>query len=83
MKQHFCLDISIVLLLALFQTSAFAERLELRLLVWEGYAPEAVVKKFEKEVREKYKKEVSLKVSYADEVDEMFDAIRDKKADII
>ena len=48
MKQHFCLDISIVLLLALFQTSAFAERLELRLLVWEGYAPEAVVKKFER-----------------------------------
>ena len=74
----------IIFLLVLSQVPLSGqENYRLRLLVWEGYAPKEEVTKFESYIYEKYKRTVTLEVSYADEVDEMFSAIENKSADII
>lgn len=55
----------------------------LRMLVWEGYAPDEQVARFEKIVYEKYNRPVRLKVSFISDPNGFFDAVRGKEADII
>lgn len=55
----------------------------LRLLIWEGYAPEKYIKSFEKEIERKYGRKVKMVVSFVEGPEDFFDPIRRKKADIV
>ena len=55
----------------------------LRLLVWEGYAPEKYVKDFEKHIEKKYGKTIKLDISLVKNDDEFYKAIRDKNVDLV
>ena len=55
----------------------------LRLFIWEGYAPQEFVDKFEREVEQKYGKKVKLDIKYALMHDDFYNVIRNKTADIV
>jgi spermidine/putrescine-binding protein len=55
----------------------------LRLLVWEGYAPESQREKFRQFVSEKYAADVILKVDYIRDAEDGFAALRLKKVDVL
>ncbi len=63
--------------------STFAGEKVLRLLVWEGYAPEAYVQEFKKEIESKYGVHLKMEISYALADDDFFNLARDKKIDVI
>ncbi len=69
-------------LLLVLPVSACAEENVLRLLIWEGYAPEEYVRKFEKETEEKYGKKVKLDILLAESTDDFYDTIRNKRVDV-
>jgi spermidine/putrescine-binding protein len=72
------------LLVMLLPVLVFAENNQvLRLLVWEGYAPEAQRKQFLKYIKDKYSVQLTLKVEYIVEAEDGFEALRLKKADIL
>lgn len=60
-----------------------AETQVLRLLVWEGYAPEPQRQEFERHVKEKYGVDLHLDVNYIAETDDCYRALRLKTADIL
>jgi spermidine/putrescine-binding protein len=62
---------------------AFGGEDVLRLLIWEGYAPENHIEEFQGEIEAKYGKKVRLKISYAVSSDDFFDPVRNKKVDLI
>ncbi|WP_027362934.1 extracellular solute-binding protein [Desulfospira joergensenii] len=62
--------------------SSFANE-TLRLHVWDGYAPEGKVGKFENYIQQKYNRVVKLEISYISDPNDFFEQIRGKKADII
>jgi spermidine/putrescine-binding protein len=75
-----CMGVSI----STFSASVFADKQQvLRLLVWEGYAPETQRQKFRKLISEKYSIDVILKVNYIVDAEDGFAALRLKKADIV
>lgn len=53
------------------------------MLVWEGYAPAAYIKKFETHVRKKFNLEIKTVVSTVSSADGFFAPVRGKEADII
>ena len=55
----------------------------LRLLIWEGHAPEQHVKKFEKQIEQKYGRKVRLKIKYVTGSDDFYSSVRDKSADMV
>ena len=75
----------IIIFIALFSVSlsALGEEATLRLLVWEGYAPEKYIAEFEEEVFVKYGKKVKFKVTYVDGSDDFYDPIRNKDVDLV
>jgi spermidine/putrescine-binding protein len=76
--------ICIVVSLTLAPDYVFAETQQiLRLLVWEGYAPETQREKFRQFIFEKYTIDVILKVAYIKDAEDGFAALRLKKADIV
>jgi spermidine/putrescine-binding protein len=76
--------ICIVVSLTLAPDYVFAENQQiLRLLVWEGYAPETQREKFRQFIFEKYTIDVILKVAYIKDAEDGFAALRLKKADIV
>ena len=75
-----CIGVS----LTLAPDYVFAENQQiLRLLVWEGYAPETQREKFRQFIFEKYAVDVILKVAYIKDAEDGFAALRLKKADIV
>ena len=44
---------------------AFADENTLRLLVWEGYTPDAYIHQFEEEIKSKYGIPLKMDISYA------------------
>lgn len=64
-------------------TTAGAEALTLRMLIWEGYAPAGLREKFVRLVKEKHGVDLTIEVSYVNGNDDFFPALRDGKADII
>ena len=62
----------------------FAENQKvLRLLVWEGYAPDAQREQFRQYIFDKYSVDLVLKVNYIADSEDGFKALRLKKADIV
>ncbi|MCP3994232.1 MAG: extracellular solute-binding protein [bacterium] len=55
----------------------------LRLLTWEGYAPEKVVQDFEKRMAAKYGRKVTLEVSFVDGSEDFYGPVRTRSADVI
>jgi spermidine/putrescine-binding protein len=55
----------------------------LRLLIWEGHAPDAWVQKFEKQVESRHGRSVKLMIAYVKGGEEFYDAIRDRAADVV
>lgn len=68
----------------LIPVRVFAENNQvLRLLVWEGYAPQAQREQFIEHIKEKYSVQLTLKVDYIVEAEDGFEALRLKKTDIV
>ena len=74
----------LMLLIMLVPVHAFAQNSQvLRLLVWEGYAPEAQREQFIQYIKDKYSVELTLKVDYIAEAEDGFEALRLRKADVV
>ncbi len=67
----------------LIPLSVFGDENNLKLLVWEGYTPKKYVEKFETEIEIKYGRRVKLYITYAEGVDDFYDAIREKSFDLV
>jgi len=55
----------------------------LRLLVWEGYAPESFRKSFEKEILNKYGRKIALQVTYVEGSADFYSPIRGREVDLV
>jgi len=55
----------------------------LRLLIWEGYAPDKYVREFEKRIEAKYNRKIKLKVDVIDGPEDFYGPIRQKRADVV
>jgi len=55
----------------------------LRLLIWEGHAPQAHVDRFEKQIEEKYGSRVKLHIRYVESSDDFYNSIRSGNVDIV
>ncbi len=73
----------VTILLFLIPISAWANKNSLKLLVWEGYTPTHSVEEFENYIETKYKKKIKLDITYAQSVEDFYDAMRSKKSDIV
>ncbi len=60
-----------------------AEKVTLRMLVWEGYTPDELTKKFTALVKEKHDVDLTLKIKFCGGNDDFFPALRDDTADVI
>jgi spermidine/putrescine transport system substrate-binding protein len=74
---------AVVLILLVLTPFAVAQPQVLRLLVWEGYAPEAQRLEFQRYIKGKYDVDLKLAVSYIDETEDCFQALRLKTADVL
>ena len=63
--------------------SVKAEPEVLRLLIWEGHAPDAWIKRFEKHVENRHGRSVKLHITYVKGGEEFYDAIRDRAVDVV
>jgi len=80
-----------VMLLVMWAQSGAAARdrgeapkpMTLRLLIWDGYAPQEVRDSFIKRVRETYGVDLAFAITYASNPDDFFDALRNDKVDLI
>jgi spermidine/putrescine transport system substrate-binding protein len=73
-----------ILLVTLLPVRVFAEGNQvLRLLVWEGYAPQAQREQFIQHIKDKYAVQLTLEVDYIAEAEDGFEALRLNKADIV
>lgn len=72
-----------VLILLIWPSFVSANPQVLRMLVWEGYAPEAQRHEFQLYIKEKYGIELELSVSYIEETEDCYRALRLKTADIL
>ncbi len=76
--------VAVIVTITLGGTSvALAESVTLRLLIWEGYAPEELRTKFIALVKEQYDVDLNLEVSFVNANDDFFPALRDGKVDLI
>lgn len=57
--------------------------IQLRLLTWQGYAPKPQIEAFKAYIKQKYAKNLILKVSYVSSSDDYFEQIRRGNVDII
>jgi len=55
----------------------------LRLLIWEGHAPQDHVSRFEKQMEEKYNYKVKLQISYVKSSDDIYYSIRSGNVDMV
>ncbi len=64
-------------------SKAVGEEQTLRMLVWEGYAPEVMTKQFASLVEEKYDVKLNIEVAFCETNDDFFPALRNGAADLI
>lgn len=82
MSKSFAPSLFTLLLLSILSTPLQAE-ITLRLLTWEGYAPDKQVKQFENQMAKKYGEPVKLDIRYVSSPNEYFNSIRKNAVDII
>ena len=75
------LIIWIGLFTTLYSAAVFSQNQQtLRLLVWEGYAPEAQREQFRQYIQKKYAIQLTLEVNYIIDAADGFEALRLKKS---
>ena len=79
----FFLNLIFTVLLFPSLASSAGKGVNLRLCIWEGYAPDISVKKFEKSMSKKHGFPVTVDVEYATDTDHLYEVIRTNKADVI
>ncbi len=62
---------------------ASSQEMKLRLLIWEGYAPDKYSAKFEDYIKKKYDIKIKMVVSFVSNSDSFFNPIRSREVDII
>ncbi len=72
-----------VFILVLVSGSVFAESATIRMLIWEGYAPDAQVQEFKDLVKQKYNVDLSFEISFVATNDDFFPALRNNSVDLI
>jgi spermidine/putrescine-binding protein len=55
----------------------------LRLLIWEGHAPDSWINMSEKRIEQRHGRSVKLKISYVKGGEDFYDSVRDKAADVV
>ncbi len=65
----------------LFTHPVFAD--ELRILTWEGYAPKKHIDAFKKLIKKKYGTDLDIKISYINDVEDIYKSLRNREADIV
>ena len=55
----------------------------LRLLIWEGHAPEQHIKKFEAQIEQRHGRKVKLNVRYVKGSDDFYNSVRDQSVDLV
>jgi spermidine/putrescine-binding protein len=75
--------LTVTVVLASFGRTVHAAEDVLRLLIWEGYAPEKYVKSFEEKIEKKYGRKVKMDFAVANGTDDFFAAIRGDTADVV
>ena len=55
----------------------------LRLLIWEGHAPSALISRFEKQIEAKYNFKIKLDIRYVESSDDFYSLIRNGEVDIV
>ena len=83
---YFIKIIAITLIVSIFSFSTPVRATEadtLRLLIWEGHAPQAHVSRFKKQIEEKYGFKVKLHISYVESSDDFYNSIRSGNVDIV
>ncbi len=73
----------VAILMLFFSVMLLAEEDLLKMLVWEGYAPEKNIKVFQKYIEKKYNKKIRIEVSFVSNSDSFFDPVRSKDVDVI
>ncbi len=63
--------------------TAFSADATLRMLIWEGYAPDNYIEKFNQHIQKKYKKSVAIEKTFVSVAEDFFNGLRDKKYEII
>ena len=56
---------------------------KLRMLVWEGYAPQKWIEKYKGIVKEKYNVDLDVEIKFVSSTDQFIDALKGRSADII
>jgi spermidine/putrescine transport system substrate-binding protein len=67
----------------LMAESVNAESNVLRLLIWEGHAPDAWIGSFQKRINSRSGRPVKLKITYVKGGEDFYDAIRDRAVDVV
>jgi spermidine/putrescine transport system substrate-binding protein len=67
----------------LLALNASAEQVTLRMLIWDGYAPEELQEKFVQIVKTKHGVDLKLDIKFCGGNDDFFPSLRDDKADIV
>ncbi len=73
----------VFIMTGVFSEAPAADKTTLRMLVYEGYAPEELREVYINQVKDKYDLDVTLEVAYVSNPDDFPVAVRDGKADII
>ncbi|MCP4751587.1 MAG: extracellular solute-binding protein [Proteobacteria bacterium] len=79
--KRFCIG-PLLFLLAMGGTVHAGEYV-LRLLIWEGHAPESHVEKFEKRFKAKYGREIKLDMAYVAGSDDFYNRVRGRRVDVV
>ncbi len=82
--RHFNLQ-TFILLLAIFAlpASAHTDNNVLRLLIWEGHAPQKHIEEFEQHIEAKYGRRVKMKIAYVTGSDDFYNSIRSRSVDMV
>lgn len=79
--------VSVIVLACVFVLSSLlgaeAEELTLRMLIWDGYAPNDVQEAFKKYIKKQFDVELIFEITYASNPDSFFDKLRTGEVDLV
>lgn len=67
----------------LFSLLSCSKKVELKLLIWEGFAPSEVLEIFQKEMKKKHGVDVSFRVKFPYDEDDFLNYLKEDKADLV
>ena len=73
---------AVLLAMSVSATMACGEDV-LRVLTWEGHAPKQYIEKFEKQINAKYDRKVRVIVTYVEDMDDIYGAVKCRETDLV